>query len=254
MNSIFENAVDSLEVGMKFFLSSGERTSRKHAILTIFHSIELFLKEYLYRQNPILIYRNIDKKIHDDSLTVGISEILIRLGNMNIALPEEEVKTIRSIQKRRNRIEHHRYDIVEEDENTIAESLKFIIFFTEFYLDEKISDHIDSEVQSKIQNLVMNYMDRWNLANINLNKWLMEQFPGWSEDISDTPDEFPGTLHCPICREGYLIIEDIDKPFCFWCNMVIDAEECENCGQTFIKGDGCCAPEEDNVIDLSDHT
>jgi hypothetical protein len=53
----------------------------KHSILTIFHAIELFLKEYLHRTSHILIYKNIDAKITETSLTVGIKEILVRLEN-----------------------------------------------------------------------------------------------------------------------------------------------------------------------------
>jgi hypothetical protein len=89
MNPLLFNAVDSLKVGMEFFMRGDSDTTHKHAILTIFHSIELFLKEYLFRINPILIYRNIDKSITDDSITVGINEIIARLENLKIGLPKE---------------------------------------------------------------------------------------------------------------------------------------------------------------------
>lgn len=42
-------------------------SSRKHAIMTVFHAMELMLKEQLARTNPILIYKNIDTKITDDA-------------------------------------------------------------------------------------------------------------------------------------------------------------------------------------------
>ena len=65
-SDIYRNAVDSLKIGMEFFLKEDTYSSRKHAILTLFHSIELFLKEYLFRQNPILIYKNIDAKLTEE--------------------------------------------------------------------------------------------------------------------------------------------------------------------------------------------
>ncbi|MCK7577752.1 MAG: hypothetical protein MZV65_19455 [Chromatiales bacterium] len=80
-----------------------EVSHHKHAILTIFHSIELFLKEYLSRANPILIYKNIDKKIADDSLTVGIQEILARLDNLGLPIPDEEKNVIEKSNAARNR-------------------------------------------------------------------------------------------------------------------------------------------------------
>ncbi|MEI9930409.1 MAG: hypothetical protein WDM89_07605 [Rhizomicrobium sp.] len=58
MSDIYDNAVDSLLIGIDFFLQERSYSSRKHAILTLFHAIELFLKERLYQENPILIYRD----------------------------------------------------------------------------------------------------------------------------------------------------------------------------------------------------
>ena len=66
MSEIYANAVDSLRIGIEFFLKVPSYSSRKHAIFTLFHAIELFLKEHLHRTNPILIYRNIDAKITED--------------------------------------------------------------------------------------------------------------------------------------------------------------------------------------------
>ena len=68
------------------------------------------LKELLYRTNPILIYKNIDTKITDEALTVGIKDILARLDNIGLGLPKEQRSVIDKIQQRRNRIEHHRFD------------------------------------------------------------------------------------------------------------------------------------------------
>jgi hypothetical protein len=74
MSDIYDNAVDSLRIGMEFFLKETGYSSRKHAILTVFHAIELLLKECLAQTNPILIYKNIDAKITDDAQTVGVRE------------------------------------------------------------------------------------------------------------------------------------------------------------------------------------
>ncbi|OCB02972.1 hypothetical protein [Acidithiobacillus ferrivorans] len=82
MSDIYANAVDSLQIGIEHFLKEPGYSSRKHAILTLFHAIEMFLKEQLHRTNPILIYRNIDAIITADSMTVGIKEALIRLENL----------------------------------------------------------------------------------------------------------------------------------------------------------------------------
>lgn len=233
MRDIYENAVDSLRVGMKFFLSDKKYSSRKHSILTIFHSIELFLKEYLYRENPILIYKNIDKKINEDSFTVGFPELLIRLENMKLEIPRDQKEIIQKIQKRRNRIEHHRYDKKDEDEKIIAESLKFILYFVELYLDEKLEEDIEPETLREIRRLVFNYMEFYSLANFRLQNWMQEKWPEWNPKETDEPKEFSGTYDCPECREAYLVVDGVETSICFWCNTKMKVTECEVCGIIF---------------------
>ena len=112
MSAIYENAIDTLRVGFEFFRKESSYSSRKHAILTAFHAIELFFKEHLFRINPVLIYKNIDAKITDDSRTVGVREILVRFENIGAKLPPEQTEAIAKIQKIRNRIEHHRFKTI----------------------------------------------------------------------------------------------------------------------------------------------
>lgn len=112
MSAIYENAIDTLRIGFEFFRKESSYSSRKHAILTVFHAIELFFKEHLFRINRVLIYKNIDAKITDDSQTVGVREILVRFENIGVKLPPEQTEAIAKIQKIRNRIEHHRFTIL----------------------------------------------------------------------------------------------------------------------------------------------
>lgn len=241
MSDIYANAVDSLRIGIDHFLKAPGYSSRKHAILTLFHAIELFLKEQLHRTNPILIYRNLDAKITDDSFTVGIKEALTRLENLGLGLPKEPQEVIERIQKRRNRIEHHRYDHKEEDEKIISESLAFILFFVDGVLKGKLERDVPAETLREIQRLVYGRQDLYWIAMHRLEQWMHDAWPEWNNEESDTPEEFSGTGDCPICREPYLVIGYHDKPFCFYCNTSVDAAECEDCGRTYLAGKGCCS-------------
>lgn len=241
MSDIYANAVDSLRIGIDHFLKAPGYSSRKHAILMIFHAIELFLKEQLHRATPILIYRNLDAKITDDSFTVGIKEALTRLENLGLGLPKETQEVIEGIQKRRNRIEHHRYDHKEEDEKIISESLAFILFFVDSVLKGKLERDVPAETLRKIQGLVYDRQDlRW-IAIHRLEQWMHDTWPEWNNEESDTPREFRGALDCPICRKSYLVIGYHVRPFCFYCNTPVDAAECEDCGRTYLAGKGCCS-------------
>jgi HEPN domain-containing protein len=55
--------------------------ARKYTILAVYQAVELFLKDALYRINPVLIYSDIDKRVHADSRTVGFKEAAQRLEN-----------------------------------------------------------------------------------------------------------------------------------------------------------------------------
>lgn len=252
MNALLENAIDSLKVGMDFYLKDEYTYSHKHAILTIFHSIELFLKEYLYRINPILIYRNIDKPIKDDSITVGIDSSFVRLDNLKIGLTHEYKEIIRKIRKRRNRIEHHRYERDANDSFAIGEALKFITYFVEGKLNVKLSDHIDSSLLDKIEKAIFHYQELLDIADSRLEKWLREQAPDidFDNDEFQIGDYFCDAVECPVCNNGFLVLEKEPEPFCFYCNKEIDAKMCGNCGIAYIKGDNCpyCSFSDDSPI------
>lgn len=236
---LFLNGIDSLRVGMNYYNQAHEPHAHKHAILTIFHSIEMFLKEYLFQVNPILIYRNIDKSINEDSITVGIDEILVRLENLGTGIPEDEKKILKKMRQRRNRIEHHRYEIDEENEIIIEQSLKFVTFFVEEILGHRLADHLDATILNEVRGKVHNHTELWGLAEFRLQKWLKVEWPNWDWIEYSIPDEFTGTLPCPVCKKDFLVIEHLEKPECFYCNSDIDAAECNECGGTYIKSIGC---------------
>jgi hypothetical protein len=240
MSAIFDNALDSLRIGFEFFERERSYSSRKHAILTVFHAAELFFKEALFQTNPILIYKNIYAKITDDSLTVGLRDILVRFDNIGIRLPEDQRAAIERIQKIRNRIEHFRYEHnEEEDDLIIGEAQKVILYFNEFVLNTRLGDIIGAELFDRMQRRVMEYSERDGLAQHRLDQWMKEKWPGWNEEIKDMPEEFGGTLDCPVCRQSFFVVGYKDKPFCFHCNTTIEGDVCEECGFTFLVKDGC---------------
>lgn len=245
MSDIYANAIDSLRIGIEYFLKQPNYSSRKHAILTLFHAIELFLKEQLYRTNRLLVYRNIDAPITDDSQTVGIKEALARLENLGLGLPKQQRTVIENIQKRRNRIEHHRYDQKEEDEVVIGESLQFILFFVDSVLRGKLEADIPPETLREIQRIVYERDQLYWIAMHRLEAWMHETWPEWNNELADTPDEFAGTNDCPICRDSFLVSGYHSKPFCFRCNTTVDAEECDYCDRTYLSGSPCHPKTED---------
>ena len=173
-------------------------------------------------------------------MTVGVREALTRLENLGLGIPAEEKKTIENIQRVRNRIEHHRYDHNEkEDEGVIASSLKFILYFIEFVLKQNLDKKVEGRVLRDINHRVFEYNERQGLAEFRFNEWARKEWPDWKEEEEDIPDEFPGTMRCPDCRQDWLVMGYHDKSVCFHCNTSVDADCCEDCGEVFIVGESC---------------
>jgi hypothetical protein len=232
MSEIFENALDSLRVGIKFYVENSIDTSHKHAILNIFHSIELLLKEKLYRIHPILIYKDIDKRIRDDSLTVGLKEIFSRFKNLGISSPTEEswaneMSILISLQHRRNRIEHHRYEKTESDSYVIGKAIKFIYDFLPLHLNCTLEEHIDEELWNNIREIVQSYEERLKEAEEIIKR-----------DYTPRKDEggiFPTT--CPQCFNQTLVIETRNKGYCVFCRETFEIEQCQWCSEYFYPSD-----------------
>lgn len=76
-------------------------------------------------------------------------------------------------------------------------------------------------------------------ADLQLMEWLKQSWPNWKEEESSTPDEFDGTSNCPVCQLDFLVFQIDPGPYCFYCEAVVEAEKCADCGTTNLKLDGC---------------
>lgn len=224
MTAIFDNAIDSLKVGISHYLIRDEHeTADKHAILMIYHSIELFLKEKLAQIHPILIYTNINKAIHDDSPTVGLKELLVRYRNLSIGLSQDEIDTLQDLQSRRNRIEHHKYERSEKDSHTIGMALKFLHEFFPSHFGCTLEDHLDSKMYAQVRDTIFKYQELLEAAIREVEKYRPARL---KDELCDK-----WLVRCPDCYENTLVLETERGIFCFLCNEEKSVEECPRCGE-----------------------
>jgi hypothetical protein len=225
MSDIFENGIDSLNIGIRYFLYGEFETSHKHAILNIFHSIELFLKEKLSRIHPILIYKNFDKPINDDSLTVGLTEIIIRFKNLGIKLNPKQEDVLKELQRRRNRIEHHKFIPDDSHYYIIGKDLKFIYYFLPEHLSCALEDHLDEDIYTQVRKAILDYDERLSDANMKVQEALKNR----ENEASVDPIH---TSTCPECRNHTVVINSEKGDFCFFCYEEIDItrEDLQQCG------------------------
>lgn len=110
----------------------------------------------------------------------------------------------------------------------------------ELKLTKKPEEFIEQEQLATIHEFVENnnYLDVF--ATYRLDSWLKKKWPSWCQDVTSIPKEFAGIDTCPQCRNEYLVMDEIDKPYCFWCCAEIPAEYCDSCGCTKMIDIRCC--------------
>ncbi len=225
MSDIFENGIDSLHIGIRYFLYGEFETAHKHAILNVFHSIELFLKEKLSKVHPILIYKNIDKPINNDSLTVGLNEIIIRFKNLGIKLNPKQESVLKELQRRRNIIEHHKFIPDDSHYYIIGKALKFIYYFLPEHLSCTLEEHLDEDIYTQVRKVILDYDERLSDAKMKVQEIIEKH-----KDVSSVDPIHTST--CPECRNHTVVIESDKGDFCFFCYEEIDitSEDLEQCG------------------------
>lgn len=227
---IFDNAVDSLEHGIRMYQDANYPNAHKHAVLAIYQAVELFLKDALCRVNPVLIYCDLDKRITEDSRTVGYKEAITRLGNVGVVLDEKAKPSIERLQKRRNRIEHREYKPSDDDKNYIAEALKCVYDFVPQYLKtEELSSYVDDNLWTELQTFMLDYEKLLEEAEKQV-----EEITGPA--LSDPKAFAEPPLECPRCGHDTLVIGGKDgEDYCFFCRRVVPMAQCSGCSEYFQK-------------------
>lgn len=223
VSEILDNAVDSLEFGIGIWLHGEYETAPKHAILNIFHAVELLLKERLFRVHYLLIYKNIDKPISDESNTVGLEDVLARFYNLDIALSDDDIKTLRDLKRRRNRIEHHIFKVDPSHKLAVGKALKFIYYFLRDHLGTELEDVLSEEdIYNKVSQEIFDYEEQLCEA---LREVALETTPKSKDDLVSMPP--CGT--CPDCGNETIVIGSSRGDYCFLCREEKSMEQCPIC-------------------------
>lgn len=231
MSDILENALDSLRFGISIYVNTSKPTANKHAILNIYHSLELILKEKLFRINPVLIYKNIDAKIREDSITVGLSDIAIRLENLGIAISKEHIDILNDLKRRRNKIEHHKFEEDDTHSKVLEKSLKFIHYFLTEHLNESLEIVLDDDdLYNKIRQMIFEYDELLRDALYKAREW---ERPKTKDDLCDSLK----AGECPKCGNRTVTVNSDRGNFCLFCNEEVEVVECDSCGEYYPQAD-----------------
>jgi len=212
-------------MGVRHYLDTGLQTRDKWAILELFHAIELLLKERLWQEHPLLIYRHVDRPTTADAQTVGLQETLARFANLDVELPQQYVTILKDLQRRRNTIEHHRFLPDTSHRQVLGEALKFIVYFLREHLDEDVEDHLQPELFAQVRELIFEYEELLERAKASMDAACNRFDPKEQGQFE--------TATCPQCRNPTVLIGPTGEPFCHFCNAIVTVRLCEECGGYF---------------------
>jgi hypothetical protein len=221
--TIFDNAVDSLEHGIRMYRDETYPNAHKHAILAVYQAIELFLKDALYRINPVLIYADIDKPVGDDSRTVGFKDAVARLANLGVHIAPASKQSIKRLQRRRNVIEHREYKPSDDDRPCMSDAIKVLYDFVPQYLkDGNLADYIDDDLWMDLQTFILDY------------EKLVAEAKAQVDELTTVPpgDYGPEVAECPRCGNATIVIGGRDgKDYCFFCRREVPMAQCCQCSE-----------------------
>jgi hypothetical protein len=145
----------------------------------------------------------LDKPITDDSPTVGLSEAIQRLANIGAGLTDLEVRLLLELQRRRNRIEHHRFVPAEDHSTYLGQALKFLPEYLPKHLDISLESLIpEEEVYREVLAEILSYEERVRRAESDA-----QAYPG--KKVAD----------CPECGEHALVVDTTRGHYCFFVSL-----------------------------------
>lgn len=223
--NLIENAIDSLNEAITYYecaYDENDFTKYKFSILLLCHCAELLFKEKIIEIHPDLIYENIDAENKEDAITIGYESALKRVKNLCKVDFRHYYGIFIELAKRRNRIQHYKFDLdIEISKKIVIESFSAIQFFLITVLDKKFSDFptiLSDERLDILKEDELAYKQRI----IDLKK----EYPESSEKrfrIEYAENKYYNTV-CPICGEKFLLKKD-NKIQCGFCSRLYDSYE-----------------------------
>lgn len=229
-NSIRQNAVESIQVGVEDF-KNGSHSRIISSIRNIYAGLLLLYKSKLSELSPpdsdeVLIKDKIQPKINDDgklnwigkgSKTVDVQQIIDRFKNLNISIDD---KTLLKIQKKRNDLEHYYLNGISIDtlKGIIADSFILIRDFTEKYLNLRTVALLGEQTYSILSEVAKFYNDELELCKKEISEF---------NNITDTLKEALFDFTCEKCGSGLVTVDDKnEKRFvCKSCNTKIEFDK-----------------------------
>lgn len=216
------NSINNINIAREESIEEiGRKRLIKYAILHLSSGIELVFKHRLLKENWTYIFADMNKSNkhafeNGDFKSVDSINSIDRLKNLcDVIFTRDEEKTLETLRKKRNKIEHFEIeDSVESAEAIMTESLSLILNF--------IARHTDIELLSFEEEELLEQIKRYTLK--------LEEVVSAREEViklSAKKDRaFEKLITCPECLKEHLI-SDCENGclFCYYSDTPEDAAE-----------------------------
>lgn len=201
-----------------FLVESLDNYSRQKITFSILHamiSLELLLKERLYRISPDLIYANVDSKKNKKKFTIQLSAISTKLKSLGVNLTIEEIEIIKLLSGWRNDIVHH---LPTHEDKTAKIKLELLYNFIINFLVKELKENFQNFLPKKYYERMQTFIDELNQEIMTAKRK--------AEDSGHADHQ----NSCPTCSIiGVVEIKDEDGVYCHLCFKKLQTNICSAC-------------------------
>lgn len=217
--NLFENAIDSLNEALRQYSQASYKKPRtyKFSILLFAQSIELLFKYYVYKKNPLLIYKipsNKNLKSKNES-TINVHDAIHILINSGEEVDHQLLKHISFIREIRNDIEHYKFSLeISQIRIVIGKVLILIDKIHKKFLNQDIKNEIDREFQNLYIELLADHHEKIVHSQRRVHEL---------ENITNITS-------CPFCHNTDTAYFIGDQFKCLFCEKTSFLTSCSFCG------------------------
>jgi hypothetical protein len=236
--NLYDNAIDSLNVGMRIYNDSLEDKSMyKFCIIIISNFMELILKHMVKLQNPLLCFEKPHSSNINKEKTITWRQALQILTNSHIIIEKELIIVIERLSDIRNKIIHYKF------EYTTSEIRAIIVWVIDglrkLYTNVTKQDFIDdvfTDTKKSLEIIEDEYKKELHLAQANA-----EEENGEGIFLDD----------CNFCGEiGTAVHREHDEIYCYFCEETDYEIECCRCTGRYKISEMEYFSEDENGDDL----
>lgn len=228
---IKENAFSSLIHGIDHYLQyhtyRHTTDNLKFAIVHTFNAVELFLKARLAIAHPLLIYTKAEAEINNNAYTVDFKALIGRLNNIGVNFTKDNIEDLKTLQKIRNSLEHHKISEDSEDvELYIGRAAKFLDKYLKSELKIILKRKIPSATYKVLFSSICSYSEKLKKIKDEIEKL-----------ISKKKERKYYIEYCSVCGNRTVVIPDPTAKdssiHCFFCKQKFNQLNCKSCGKPF---------------------